>query len=107
MVDPIKDEETGEWRVGGSPGAYKCGGPEYKRVFAIVMKLQKNYKVHPFRVYSPSTWIDRHKPDWVADPAPFIDCWNCINQNFDYKLEEILKRHEGTGICLFRDRPFI
>jgi len=91
MVKPIKDKKTGKWHIGSSPGAHLHNGAEYKRVFAIVMKLQKKHKSFPFRACTPSCWLANFEHDWVADDKAFEDCWNHINEFHDYEVENIVK----------------
>jgi len=94
MVEVIKDKKTGEWVVGKATGAHLCDGPKCSRVFKLVaMKLQKKCQSVPFEGCTPTTWLDRCKPDWVAaaDRAAFVDCWNCVNENCDCKMEEMFQ----------------
>jgi len=104
MVKAVKDH-TGKWHVGDSPGAHPLDGTEHERVFKLAMKTQKAHNAAPLKACNPSAWLDERKPEWVADRAPFVDCWNFVNENCNCKEVEMFQSsmfifmQQGEGIA--------
>jgi len=65
--------------------------PEYEHVFKLAMKTQKAHNTAPLKACSPSAWLDKRKPKWVADRAPFVDCWSFVNENCNWEEVEMFQ----------------